>query len=301
MTTEKQIPVILDTDIGGDIDDAWALALLLKSPEFDLKLVVTDTGDPLFRAAVAGKYLEAAGRTDIPIGLGVHGEYWKGPQEPWLGDYQLADYPGVVYEDGVGAMIDLIMTSAEPLTLICIGPVPNIKAALEREPRIVEKVKIVGMFGSLRLGYDGSDQISPETNVRVDPAACRIMFAAFPNITITPLDTCGLVQLKGEKYRRIAECPDPLIQTLIESYVSWADAVEWTEVDPDKHSSTLFDTVAVYLALSEAYLEIENLGIQVTDEGLTLISEHEKKIRWATRWKDLPAFEDWLVGRLTRI
>lgn len=297
----SKIPIILDTDIGGDIDDAWALALILKSPEFDLKLVLTDTGDVAYRGAVAAKYLQAAGRTDIPIGIGIHGEYWKGPQEPWLGDYQLDDYPGVVYEDGVGAMIDLIMTSAEPLTLICIGPVPNIKAALEREPRIVKKVKIVGMFGSLRLGYNGGHQISMETNVRVDPDACRNMFAAFPEITITPLDTCGLVQLKDEKYRRVTECPDPLIQTLIESYVSWANAVEWVEVSPEKHSSTLFDTVAVYLALSESHLDIEHLGIQVTDEGLTLIAEHEKKIRCATRWKDLPAFEDWLVERLTRI
>jgi inosine-uridine nucleoside N-ribohydrolase len=39
----SKIPVILDTDIGGDIDDAWALALILKSPELDLKMLVTDT------------------------------------------------------------------------------------------------------------------------------------------------------------------------------------------------------------------------------------------------------------------
>ena len=39
------LPVILDTDIGGDIDDTWALAMLLRSPELDLRVGTTCTGD----------------------------------------------------------------------------------------------------------------------------------------------------------------------------------------------------------------------------------------------------------------
>ena len=297
----SKIPVILDTDIGGDIDDAWALALILKSPELDLKLVVTDTGNPTFRAAVAAKYLEAGGRTDIPIGLGVHENDGTSPQEAWVGGMQLSDYSGQIIEDGVGAMIDVIMNSPEPVTLICIGPVPNLRAALEREPRIVENAKIVGMFGSLRLGYDGSEEISSETNVRLNPAACRQMFNAFTDVTITPLDTCGLVQLKGFQYKKVHDCKDPLIQALIESYTSWAKYVDWTVVDPTVHSSILFDTVAVYLAISEDFVEIEELGVRVTDDGYTLIDENEKSLRWATKWKDLAAFEAWLVNRLTKV
>lgn len=51
----KPIPTILDTDIGNDIDDTWALGMLLNSPEFDLKLVLTSTGDARYRARVAGR------------------------------------------------------------------------------------------------------------------------------------------------------------------------------------------------------------------------------------------------------
>lgn len=295
----SSIPVILDTDIGGDIDDAWALAFLLKSPELELKLIVTDSGNTTYRGAVAGKLLEAAGRTDIPIGVGIHQWDTTGPQEPWLDGYTLSDYPGQVFEDGVGAMVDLIMASPELITLLCIGPVPNIKAAFEREPRIIAKVRIVGMFGSLRVGYDLSSEISSEYNVRAEVEACRQMFASFPDITITPLDTCGRVQLKGHKYKKVYDCKDPLIQALIASYHSWAEYVEWTKVDPRKYSSILFDTVAVYLAFSEGWLEIEELGIRVTEDGLTLIDEKAKPIRCATQWKDLTAFEDFLVSRLT--
>ncbi|MGK7896744.1 MAG: nucleoside hydrolase [Xenococcus sp. (in: cyanobacteria)] len=294
----SKIPIILDTDIGGDIDDAWALALILKSPEFDLKMLLTDTGKPTYRGAIAGKYLEAAGRTDIPIGLGIPENEGTGPQEAWLGDYQLSDYPGQIYEDGVGRMIELIMNSPEPITLICTGPVPNIPVALKREPRIVENTKVVGMFGSLRYGYNGSEVITNETNVRLNPDACRQLFRQFPDVTITPLDTCGIVYLKDKKYKRVHDSKDPLKQTLIESYYSWAEYVDWVQVYPMVESSTLFDTVAVYLALSEEYVEIENLGIRVTDDGFTLIDPNEKAIRCATIWKDLPAFEDWLLNRL---
>lgn len=295
-----KIPVILDTDIGGDIDDAWALALILKSPELDLKMVLTDTGNPLFRGAVAAKYLEAAGRTDVPIGLGVYENDGTGPQEPWLGDYQLSDYAGQVYEDGVGALIEMVMASPEPITLICISAVPNLRAALEREPRLAQKVRIVGMFGSLRMGYDGRDEIDAETNVKLDPDGGRQMLSTFPDVTITPLDTCGIVHLTRPKYDRVHDCQDPLIKRLIESYYSWAEHASWTEVNPRMVTSTLFDTVAVYLAISERFLEIEALGIQVTAAGYTLIDENEKRIRCATRWKDLDAFEDWLVERLTK-
>ena len=296
----KKIPVILDTDIGSDIDDAWALALILKSPELDLNMVLTDTANTTYRGAIAGKYLEAADRTDIPIGIGVYENEGTGPQEPWMGDYQLSDYHGLVHEDGIGALINLIVTSPEPVTLICIGPAPNIRAALEREPRIVENTRIVGMYGSLWIGYDGSNNISNENNVRLDPEACRQLFTTFPDVTITPLDTCGLVRLTGQKYKQVHDCRDSLIQTLIESYYSWSEYVEWTKVDPRVVSSTLFDTVAVYLAITEEFIEIEELGIRVTDDGYTIIDEEQPSIRCATAWKDFPAFEDWLVSRLTK-
>jgi len=76
-----RIPVILDTDIGGDIDDTWALAMLLRSPEVEVKLVVTDTADTVYRARVAAKLLQAAGHAEIPVGIGLRFDA-DGPSEP---------------------------------------------------------------------------------------------------------------------------------------------------------------------------------------------------------------------------
>ena len=89
------------------------------------------------------------------------------------------------------------------------------------------------------------------------------------------------------------------MQEIIRSYYSWAKCVSWTEEDPRVQSSKLFDTLAVYLTLSEEYVKIENLGIKVTDDGYTLIDDQEKVIRCATKWNKLTFFEDWLVNRLT--
>ena len=63
--------VLLDTDIGTDIDDTWALAMLLNCPEIDLAAVVTTHGDVGYRAALAARILEIAGRTDVAVGAGV--------------------------------------------------------------------------------------------------------------------------------------------------------------------------------------------------------------------------------------
>ena len=294
----NKIPVILDTDIGDDIDDTWALTMMLKSPELDVKMVLGDYKKPIYRSKILAKMLEVAGRTDIPVGIGV-GDGDSGGQSEWVKDYNLSSYPGKIYEDGIGAMIDTIMNSPKPITLICIGPLPNIATALEREPGITKNARFVGMHGSVRMGYNGGKEISPEWNVKAMPEACRKVFTSNWNVTVTPLDTCGLVHLKGDKYRKVYECQEPLTKALIENYGVWCKAHKNLPSDmAQTKSTTLFDTVAVYLAFSEELAKMEELGIGVTDDGYTVIDQNAKKIRCAMEWKDLSAYEDFLVERL---
>jgi len=292
--------VILDTDIGDDIDDTWALTLLLKSPELDPKLVVSDSGDTEYRAKIICRLLEVAKRTDIPVGVGLRQKTGGGRQAAWVKDYNLARYPGKVHRDGVGAIIRTILDSPEPITLICIGPVPNIQAALEREPKIATRARFIGMHGSVRKGYGGKPTPDAEWNVVANPAACRKAFTAAWPMTITPLDTCGLVRLKGEKYRKVARCEDPLVQALMENYRIWRKAQDPKAPDEVDASSVLFDTVAVYLAISTELVRIERLPLVVTDQGFTVVDPKGKPIDCALEWKDLGAFEDFLVERLTR-
>ncbi len=295
-----RLPVILDTDIGTDIDDTWALALLLECPELDLKLVVTDSGDTEARARIAAKFLEVAGRTDVPVGVGKSfGESFV-PQRDWVADYELSRYPGLVHSDGVQAMVDLVMRSEEPVVILAIGPVPNLAEALQREPRVAEKARVIAMSGSVDVGYDGKPTPDPEYNVKQDVPAARAMFQAPWDLLLAPLDTCGLIRLSGDLYRQVAQSPKPSLQALMENYRLWAGKVDWTKVDPEVESSILFDTLAVALAVSHEWVEVEEVTLEVTDEGMTRRSEQGNRMRAALRWKDRDAYCRWLVDRLTR-
>ena len=296
-TRGGRIPVILDTDIGGDIDDTWALAMLLKSPELRPLLVVSDRGNTVYRARIIARLLTLAGRTDIPVGIGVRESQGEGAQAAWVDDYQIADYPGTIRQDGVDAIIQTIMDAAEPVTLICIGPVPNIAEALRREPGIAPRARFVGMHGSVFRGYNGSTEVSAEWNVRADPESCRTVFTApWKDMTITPVDTCGVVRLAGERYRRVRDCREPLTAAVIENYRLWAK--HHSAHDPETQSSVLFDTVAVYLAFSTERLTMRRMGIRVTDDGLTVPDTQAPQMNVAVEWTDLAGYYDFLAGRM---
>jgi inosine-uridine nucleoside N-ribohydrolase len=300
---DQRIPVILDTDIGDDIDDTWALGLLLKCPELDVKMVIGDHGKTVYRTRLIARFLEIAGRTDIPIGIGVdQNAAGGGPQDEWVRDYDLNRYPGRIHPDGVRAMIDLIMKSPEPITVIAIGPVPNLAVALELEPRIGQKARFAGMHGSVRRGYGSSREVHAEYNVKADIKSCQRVFTAPWEMIITPLDTCGIVDLQGELYGRVRDSQDPVARAIIENYGYWSvrqDAANGAEKARTR-SSTLFDTVAVYLAFATDLVKVETLGIRVDDEGFTRIDPSAKTMQVATEWKDLDAFKRFLVERLTR-
>jgi inosine-uridine nucleoside N-ribohydrolase len=294
-------PVIFDTDIGDDIDDTWALGLLLRSPELDVKLVVGDNGKPDYRAKLLAKLLEAASRTDVPVGLGldVNAEQ-GGRQSEWVKDYDLKKYPGKIHQDGVQAIIDTIMKSRRPVTVIAVGPVQNIAEALKREPRIAQRARFVGMHGSVRVGYGNDPKICAEYNVKVAPKACQQVFTAPWDITITPLDTCDKIVLTGDKYQQVYRSTDPIASAIIANYRIWAAAPDMkSSANVPVRSSTLFDTVAIYLAFSQEFCRMEKLGIRVNDEGFTLEDPAAKQMNVAISWKNLAGFEDWLVQRVT--
>ncbi len=132
-------------------------------------------------------------------------------------------------------------------------------------------------------------------------------------MTITPLDTCGLVELDGPKYQTLLKSESVLVRNLLENYRLWyldglqdrkdLDEAGRKRVTGEKlrHSSTtLFDTVAIYLAVSKDLVEMKEVPLRVTDDGFTRVEEGAKKVNCAVKWKDLDGYETWLVNRLTK-
>lgn len=295
----RPIPVILDTDIGSDIDDTWALYYLLKSPELDLKMVLTDTADTRYRAKVAAKFLEECGRADVEVGIGLKGKKDAEFQLPYVVDYALQSYPGTIHEDGAQALIDLVNASKEPITLITLGPVPNIKEALRRDPGIAKKMHYIGMQGSIDLGYDKGPP-SAEWNVASHIEDFRAALEGdWLSFKITPLDTCGFIKIEGEAYQSLKQSELPGLKAVFENYSYWKDLVTWEKPDYfETRTSVLYDIVPIYMAYAKALLEYENVKIIVDDQGFTRRSEKGRSVQAAMHWKDLDAFYAHVVERM---
>lgn len=298
------MPVIYDTDMGDDIDDTWALGLILASPALDLKLVVTDSHDTPKKARLVAKFLDTVGQGHIPIGIGEKTSEKGGPQYQWAEDYALADYPGAVHEDGIQAIIDTVQSIEETVALIVVGPCPNLPLLLERAPAIVNQVEVFAMSGSIDRGYGSNLTPDAEYNVRDDIEAARAMYEADWPLTIAPLDTAARVRLDGMAYQEMVrrahqdsrDHENLLIKTILENYRVYA--ADRGDLDPEVASSPLYDTVAVYLAMEDAFCQMETLRLRVDERGYTVRHRNGKPVRVALAWQDLDGYENWLIERL---
>jgi inosine-uridine nucleoside N-ribohydrolase len=290
-----RVPLILDTDIADDIDDTWALLMLLGMAQVDLKLIVTAVDDTETKTRLVAKILQRVGRTDIPIGTGVKTSDRKINQLAWLRDYDLSTYPGTIIKDGVQATINLIKSTPEPVTILVIGPQTNLKEALRRDPSIAANARIVAMAGSVAIGYEGKNEPDAEYNVARDVEAARAVFAAPWDITIAPLDVCGTLVLSGGRYNAVKTSQSPRARTVIENYDLWTHRKK----HPEDTSSVLYDTVAAWLTADDGVCQMETVKLTVDDKGRTVPTETGRPVRCALKWNDRDAFEELLVATLT--
>jgi len=194
------LPVVLDTDIGTDVDDALALALALRHPDLDLRAVTTVSGDTVRRAAIASRLLELAGRPDVEVAAGVGGhdeQAWMGHEGDGLAGLDRAPPPSE--RDAVTLLLEL--SAAAPLTVATIGMQSNLAAALGRDAgfaRRVERVAVMGgVFAPLR--WEGH-AVSPsrDHNLNVDPPASLLALNAGLPTLYVPCDvTFGTALTQG--------------------------------------------------------------------------------------------------------
>lgn len=304
MNEKKKLPVILDTDIGGDIDDSWVISMLLRSHELDIKLIVPaleTPEDPQSRARITCKQIEESGYTGVPVGLGLANCPHGHPLQGWAADYDLSKYPGPIYEDGVQTMIDMIMESDETITVICIAPLTNIAEALEREPRIAEKAKVIVIGGSIYNGH-GLDVISKASdyNIRADIPAARKVLAAGWDITLVPLDVTAHLVIGDDCYQKILSKreSDPVIKSILGAFDYWMEVCNCTYYNT--HTTSLYDTAAIYIAVTGDYNVImEDHMISIDDGGFTNDDpENGHLCHCAVYWKYKDMFYKFLTDRL---
>lgn len=286
---EPPIPVILDTDIGTDIDDAFALALALSSPELDLRAVTTVSADAYSRARIVCRFLESVGRPEIPVAAGRP----ERASPETAGQYQYALDPNYKKRPVAELAPEFLRRQLEAhrgeLTLITIGDLTNVALLLSRYPESSRWIKrLVMMGGSVRVGYSGKPPVDREWNIRSDVKAAQAVFASGIPILMAPLDATTMVKLEAPWRQRIFAARTRLTEQLEILYRLWG-----------KTTPTLFDPVAVTLAFNEKFCRFEELRIEVDDQGFTREAPGRPNARVALSIR-VDEYLGWFTDRVTK-
>lgn len=219
--------LILDTDIGTDVDDCLALALILGSPELQLDGVTCVYGDVDLRARMVLKLLRLRGRTDIPVFagarrplLGRRPVYWGGHEGQGLldpEDESLISSP----DHAVDYLVRTVMDNPGQIHLVAIGPLTNVALAFLREPRLPTSLAQLTIMGGACRGPGSLDLAVAEHNIKCDPEAAHVVLSAGAPTNLVPLDVTTLVRIRTEDAARIRAVGTPFhlaVATQVETY-----------------------------------------------------------------------------------
>ncbi|MCX7614803.1 MAG: nucleoside hydrolase [Clostridiales bacterium] len=257
--------ILLDTDIGDDIDDALALALALNMKEINLVGVTTVFKDTNLRGRIAKKILGIANRPDIPVyaGCGNGIQQKNNVNEDicqYTPDLDLERYAPLNNREGAQGQsaVDFIIQAAEQyagdLTLVGIGPLTNIAKAYLQAPESMSKVGNVVIMGGTFY------QHHREWNILCDVEAAQIVFDSCTNLHCVGFDVTQKVQLNRSEHEFILGIHNhELTGYLAEIMRLWSKS-SWRE-------PLLHDPLAIYYCVHPEVLLMENILVHVETQG----------------------------------
>lgn len=211
--------VLIDTDIGDDIDDALALALALRSPEIELLGITTVFGDTQKRARLAAHLLQIFGREDIPVAVGLQNPLQLHHRPSGVPQAAILDTcttsPPLSAYSGPELIVQAAMEHQGRLTLLCLGPLTNIATALTIEPRLFMAIRSVVMMG----GTSGFPW--PEWNLSSDALAAQLVLAAGVPVTLLGWNVTMRCQLRESDIERLNYDGSPQTRLLSQLLAIW--------------------------------------------------------------------------------
>ncbi len=315
--------LLLDTDIGTDVDDALALALLIAEPDVDLVGVTTVHGHAPLRAAIARSLLDVSDKRHVPVVAGrsaplrhssVDSFHWN---EMWghEGAGVLTDAERQVpdddptREDAARFILDAAGRARDPLAVLTVGPVTNLALALQMEPGLAEALGPVTIMGGLVERHMVAWPATFETNLNSDPLAAAIVLGSSLDITLVPLEVTLQVYLDRADRDRLATDGGPVSQKLVrliaemrEPFLGFAAKYGLDGSHFDERTY-LHDPLAVHAALGGAHTTLRDASIAVEYEGqiLRTIDHPERRPNMRVcAAADGPAFvADWMDAVVT--
>jgi len=255
-----QEKIIIDTDIGDDVDDAFALALAVKSPELQVLGISTAFGETEVRARIADRFMGEVGRPDIPVLAGKATGKTPMSQRPYAisGNFAKSSHG-----DAAEFLLAQVRKYPGEITLIAIGPLMNIGEAIDRDAVTFRKLKrVVIMGGSVRRGYGDygyNEHVPPmpEWNILNDVKSAQKLLTSGVPLFVMPLDS---TQLKLDEVKRafLFTRGTVVADQLAILYHLWA-----------QETPTLFDPMAVAFVLKPELCPVTPMHIRVDEKGNT--------------------------------
>ena len=258
--------IIIDTDIGDDIDDAFAIALAMASPELEILGVTTVYKNVVQRAHITKKLLSCGGFSQVPVYAGIN-EPIKQPVAQFpcetMGENGLItlrhyDEKMNEYAYDEGSAIDFILDTADKypseVSLVAIGPLTNVAAAYQKRPESFAKLKeVILMNGFFVAQY-------PEWNVMCDPEACRITYACGIPVKSVGANCTHKVEVFEQDLQRIQNLKGEVGDFLNEMLSIW--------LKDNKRNCVMHDGLALSVLYSD-YVKLEKQNVYVPlEEGL---------------------------------
>lgn len=279
-------PVIIDTDIGDDIDDTWAIMLTLCCGLFDVRAISLVNYDTEYKATLLAKMLGRIGREDIPIFVSPATplpDFYREGQGGWLADYRLSEYKGRIFrEDYIEGLYRTVCECGERVCIFELGPSTTLAALYRAHPDIIEKSFVYAMAGSVRKGYGGSEGGTGEFNIGIDAAAARTVLESGWDYTMLPLDVCATLRMSGETYRKFLAKESVGANIVRENYRHWIrDEMFGNRNDFESASSILYDIVVPWFALFPESFTVERTPLWL-DQGNILREGKGSPVKWAS-------------------
>lgn len=311
--------IILDTDMGTDVDDAMCLTLALASPEIDLVAVTSVSGDTVHRARICKRMLELAGRPDIPVHAGqgepmTDGSGFAHTGREGEGILSAESAPAIEGEAGTDA-IRRLLYDQDDLELLAVGPMTNLARTIGADPSLATRVKqLTIMGGHVRdIAYRGfSFPFGIDYNLCSDREASeRALRADVPTRLVTG-DVTLQTWLHEEDLARLERSRHPLIEALCRAIRVWTplqnDIFGGLGADMSGDNvAFLHDPLALACVHDESFCTFETLAIEATTQNGVFRSlerpagaPNSREMRVATA-VDARRFREHFVDRLLRL
>ncbi len=283
--------ILLDTDIGDDVDDALALALICAMPELELLGVSTVFGNVVARAKQARSILAVAGgaHRNIPVAAGCGAGLGSRPLDSIAAYLEgripnqdgaclpEAQLPKLDTRHGVDLIIETIMAGAGDIIPVTIGAMTNLAVALTKERKIAAKIpKIVVMAAEVKSAF-------AEWNIRCDPEAASIVFQSGIPIDVTTWEMGHIASFDNSHIERLKASKRPMGIHLMET-------IEYWRKQSGQHNMpSLFDPLAIATMVHPQLIQWKQGHISVelqgsTTYGFTTFNEDAKgkhRVAWS--------------------